>query len=74
MDNILSKMPYEFLSILEAHYSSHNFFLEEDHILKNTKILRIFQLRSFMEKKILYVPRTLPQSCIQNLKIANCSW
>lgn len=35
VEEILKQIPYESLSIMEAHYISNDFFLEENYILKN---------------------------------------
>lgn len=37
VESILKNMPYESLSILEAHYLTNNCFLDENYILKNVE-------------------------------------
>lgn len=37
IESILKNMPYESLSILEAHYLTNNCFLDENYILKNVE-------------------------------------
>lgn len=39
IDAVINQFPYQSLSIMEAHYMSHNCFLEDNYIINNTAII-----------------------------------
>lgn len=56
VDEILKLIPYKSLSILEAHYLSNNYFIEEDYILNNLNQIKNIPIKIVHGKEDIICP------------------